>query len=1061
MRKLLLSLLLFSTAFGIMAQQRTITGVVSANGETIPGASVVVKGTTRGAAADFDGKFEISVSNGETLVVSSLGMQPQEVKISASTTTLNVTLKEDEAATKLEEFVVTSYGIVRKSDKTGALSKVSEDQLRKAGPTTSIDQALQGRVSGVQVNASSGQPGSATSVRIRGTSSFGNNQPLYVVDGMPVGNGEQGGGSNPLASINPADIVSMEILKDASATAIYGSRASNGVVMITTRKGNDSGISKISYEGGFMVSQVAKKMDMMNLREYAAYVTDPFAGPGLNVGQNDMAELRVDPSLLGKGSDWQDALLRIATGHSHQLSVTGGNKETQFAISLGYQDQNGVMIGTDFQRFSGRVNVENQTKSWLKTGINLAYTRILQSKQPGFDDLNSNAARTITVNLDESPLMQALLTTPNTQIHDVNGGYYEAKPAEASAVKYNAIMRVKDSPIYVTNNNVSGSMFANIEFIKNLNWRNEFGVDYTGSEDKKYLPLSPATPTNKLDGWSRNNFYWRYASTLNYFKQIKKNAITAMVGFEAWESSWEGLHTVKSNYPTDVAIDPDYQNWNLGGSPEIGGYKGSQAMLSYLGRLNYSYDNRYLLTATGRFDGSSNFAPEKRWGFFPSFAFAWTVDQESFIKDNEKASNLISQLRLRLGYGETGNAGNVMAYRSTFRPYATFEGEGASALLDRWTNEDLIWETNWQANVGLDYGMLNSRITLTVDGFYKQNDNLLVLANPGLSLATDKDGLYTTPPQINLGSIRNTGFEISLNTVNIDNQDRKFQWTTDFSFSYVRNKVVKLDEDRIGYRNFRSGSRAISRTAEGHAPGMFWGYKVNGVIEEEWQLDPERGGAKRENGAQVGDFNFVDINQDGVIDANDKTWIGDPNPDFTGGLGNTFTYGNWSLTVFLMGSYGNDVYNLLRSKLEGQESANINQLTSVKDFARVDTRIVGQDADGKDITEKFVVNSGTKIPRPNTSGVINLNEASDHFVEDGSFLRIQNISLSYLFPKRWTEKISINDLRLSANVQNVYTFSKYTGYNPEVANSDVTIQGIDAGSYPVPRTYTMNLSFNF
>ena len=616
-----------------------------------------------------------------------------------------------------------------------------------------------------------------------------------------------------------------------------------------------------------------------------------------------------------------------------------------------------------------------------------------------------------------------------------------------------------NSPIFVVSNNVMGQVFANIEFIKsrdqNLSWRNDFGIDYTGSKDTQFHPTTVNREDNTQNGYIRNNFYWRFASVLNYYKKFNpKNNLTAMVGFEAQESSWEGAQLKKSKYPTNAGIDPTYQNWVLGSPEGIGGYKGSNAMMSYLGRLNYNYDNRYLLTATGRFDGSSNFAPDNRWGFFPSFALAWRVDQEGFMKEKTiTTSGTISQFRLRAGYGETGNAGNTIAYLSTFKKYDTFEGEGAGAILNRWPNADLIWETNWQANVGLDYGMFDGRISLVLDAFYKQNDNLLVPADPGISLAVGGTAM-TSPPEINLGSIRNTGFEATLNTVNLKKKisGRDLMWQSDLSFSLVRNKVVKLDNDRMGEKFFRDANRTISRTAEGYAPGMFWGYKVNGVIEQEWQLDPEQGGAARENKAEVGDLNFVDRNGDGIINGKDKDWIGDPNPDFTGGFGNTLTYGPWSFTIFLSGSYGNDVYNLLRTKLEGQESASRNQLTSVKDFARVAT-----DAEGK----KYVVNSGTSIPRPNTAGTANLNEASEHFVEDGSFIRIQNISLAYRFPKIWTDRIKINDLRLSANVQNVYTFSKYSGYNPEVSNANVLTQGIDTGSYPVPRTYTMNLSFNF
>ena len=431
MRKFLLSLLLFSTAFGLMAQQRTIRGVVSDENETLPFASVLVKGTTRGVATDINGKYEVSVSNGETLVFSFSGMTTQEFKIAASTpATLNVKMKSETTELEIVEVVAVGYGVVRKTDLTGSLSSMGEEQMRKAGPAISIESSLAGRVAGVTVNNSSGQPGEANSVNIRGTSSFGNNQPLYVVDGMPIGSGVQGGGSNPLASINPADIVSMEILKDASATAIYGSRAANGVVMITTRRGGD-GNTKISYDGSFLVSQVAKKLEMMNLREYAAYVTDDeFVGPALNIKPTDKAELRVDPSFLGRGTDWQDELFRIATGQSHQLSITGGNKETQFAMSLGLQNQDGVMIGSDFQRFNGRINLENQTKSWLKTGMTIAYTRISQTKQPGFESVNNANSIDAGLVTDETPLMQALISLPTTSVRDVNGNFYEVSTAE-------------------------------------------------------------------------------------------------------------------------------------------------------------------------------------------------------------------------------------------------------------------------------------------------------------------------------------------------------------------------------------------------------------------------------------------------------------------------------------------------------------------------------------------------------------------------------------------------------------------------------------------------------
>ncbi len=1058
MRRFLLSLAALFTCYTLMAE-RTIKGKVSDSGGALPSASVMIQGTTKGVPTDFDGNYSISVENGDVLEISYMGYSTKTIKVTAKTpSVLNITMEED--AQMLEDVVVeVGYGKMRKSDLTGSLSSVNEDAL-KSTSSVSVDQALQGRVSGVQVSASSGQPGAESSVRIRGTSTLtGNSSPLYVVDGMPIGGGKQSSGSNPLAAINPADIVSMEVLKDASATAIYGSRAANGVIMITTKKGSDAQ-SKVSYSGSFSVSSVGKsdRLDLMDLQEYASFYTDPTVMSAFKVASAD-AELKAAALVGGKGTDWQDEIYRSAISHSHQVSVTGGNKETQFAFSLGYMNQNGVIINTDFQRFNGRFNLENQTKKWLRTGINLAYTHITQTKQKGFELSDDNSLNGIGVGgaTDEAIFVQSLISKPSTAPTDFDGNYTELG-SESSEIKTNPVRDANYSPIYVTKNNVLGNVFANIDFTKDLSWRNEFGVDYTNAEEQQFVP-SQANAGNTQEFIERQNMYWRFSSTLNYgtnFGVSKKHRFGAMLGYEAWQATWSGYDMTKANYLDDnLFVDKKYQNTNLGEVQNITGYKGAQAMMSAFARLNYNYDERYLITATGRFDGSSTLAKDNRWGFFPSFALAWRADQESFIKDNDNVRKVISSLKVRAGYGQTGNAGSNMGYLPYYKQVRGLNGNGIT--YGTWLNNDLIWETNWQVNGGVDVSFLRrDRISLTFDAFYKQNNDLIVKAEPGATLASTSDTyLYTGIPDINAGSMKNAGFDITLTTVNIDKQlgDHNFTWTTDVNFSLVRNEVLKLQSDSTslnGNQYFKAATRTYCKSMVGHAPGLFYGYKTDGIIQNTQQLNA----VKRFDGTDVGDINYVDINSDGKIDESDKTFIGDPNPDFTFGMNNTLSWGPWSFNIFIAGSYGNDVYNLLRSKLEGMDRSNINQLSTVLDYAKVVTN-----ADGT----KYVENSNTNMPRPNSTanGSDDANTVSDRYVEDASFLRIQSVGLSYTLPKRCTEKMHMSNFKLSFNVQNVATFTNYSGMNPEVSNSSAILQGVDAGGYPLPRQFVVGLNFDF
>lgn len=1060
MRKVLLSLTLLCAAGGLMG--RDITGVVSDSNGPLPGADVVVQGSQDVyEMTDENGKFTISVETGDVLEISFMGYETKTVKIDSKN---NYVIKLSQETIEIEEFVVSGdYGKVSKSDVTGSVAKVDGGSLTGA-PTASVDQALAGKLSGVRVSSSSGQPGQEASVTIRGLGSLtGSNTPLYVVDGLPIGGGKTSSNDNPLASINPNDILSMEVLKDASATAIYGSRAANGVVMITTKKGKKADENKesssISYAGQFSVSAISDKLDLMDLQEFASFYTDPVVAASFS--QQVDKELQAVARYGGKGTDWQDEMFHTAISHSHQLSLTGGSEKTQYSFSLGYMNQDGILVNTDFERFNGRVNLENQTKDWLRLGVNLAYTYLTQTKQNGFDFPDDNKLTGIgsgSAN-EEAIYIQSLISSPATSPYNFDGSYTELG-AEDQEIKMNPLSEANYSPIFLKKNNVIGQTFATIRLIEDLYWNNTFGIDYSNSGESRYSPAK-SSGTNKQEFIDRENMYYRFCSTLNYSMKSadKMHKLNALLGYEAWKATWEGTTTTKNNYMDNMRyIEREYQTNALGDPSTIGGYKGAASMMSTFARINYTLKNRYLITATGRFDGSSTLSPDNRWGFFPSFSLAWNIDQEDFMK-TITGKKKITQLKLRAGWGQTGNAGTNMGHVGSYKQMNSENGTGK--IYGIWLNPDLIWETNWQINGGIDASFFKNRLNVTFDAFYKQNNDLIVKAEPGPTLASTANSyLYTQIPDINAGSIKNVGFDITVATTNISKDDlggRPFSWNTDLNFSFVRNEVLKLQNDSTvleGKKSFKTTTRTYCVSREGEAPGLFWGFKTDGLIQNTDQLN-ELG---RADGTDVGDFNYVDINSDGVINEDDKTYIGDPNPDFTFGFGNTLNWGPWSLNIFLTGSYGNDVYNLLRSKLEGMDRANINQLTTVLDYARVQTETR---ADGSEY--KYISNSSTNIPRPNSvaDGANAANVVSDRYVEDGSYVRIQSIGLSYNVPRDVVKKIKLNNMRVSFNVQNVATFTSYSGLNPEVTNVSAISQGIDCGSYPLSRSYVIGLNFDF
>ena len=1044
---------------------RDITGVVTDSKGALPGADVVVQGSDEYEITDENGKFSISAETGDVLEISFMGYETKTVKIDSKS---NYSIKLSQEVEDIGQVTVTGdYGKVKKEDLTGSTSQIGGEKLTSA-PTASVENALAGKVSGLRVSSSSGQPGQASTVQIRGLGSLtGSNEPLYVVDGMPInGGGKTSSNDNPLASINSNDILTMEVLKDASATAIYGARAANGVVMITTKRGKNSKeenreSASISYAGQFSVSSVTDKLDLMDLQEFASYYTDPYVASAYNSTVDK--ELVALARYGGQGTDWQDEMFRTAISHSHQVSLTGGTDKTQYALSLGYMNQDGILINTDFERFNGRLNLENQVKSWLRVGLNMAYTHMTQTKQSGFDFPDDNKLSGIgsgSAN-EEAVYVQSLISSPATSPLDFNGDYTELGSADQE-IKMNPLREANYSPIYLKKNNVTGQTFIALNITKDLNWRNSVGIDYSTSGESRYKPAE-GLGTNQQEFIDRENMYYRFCSTLNYIlpqPKDSKHKMNALLGYETWKATWEGISTRKSNYLDNLKfVDKKYQNANLGDKEGIiSGYKGAQSMMSTFARVNYTFNRRYLVTATGRLDGSSTLAPENRWGFFPSFSLAWNADQELFMK-RITAKKKITQLKLRAGWVQTGNAGNNMGYIGSYKSVNTQNGMGK--VYGTWLNPDLIWETNWQINAGVDASFFNNRLNLTFDAFYKQNNDLIVKAEPGPTLASTVNSyLYTQVPDINAGSIKNVGFDVTLTSTNIRKENlggQPFTWNSDLNFSFVRNEVVKLQNDSSvleGKQSFKTSTRTYCVSRVGHAPGLFWGFKTDGLIQNTAQLEQ----VKRADATDVGDFNFVDINSDGVVNEDDKTYIGDPNPDFTFGLGNTFNWGPWSLNIFLNGSYGNDVYNLLRSKLEGMDRGGINQLKTVLNCARVET---ATDANGQ--TYKYISNSSTNIPRPNSvaEGRNVANVVSDRYVEDASYIRIQSIGISYSVPNEAVKKIGLNSMRVSFNVQNVATFTSYSGLNPEVPNVSAINQGVDTGSYPLSRSYVVGLNFDF
>lgn len=1040
----LLFMLLVFPCEGTWAQNGNVRGTVVADDGPVIGATIRVKGQPNVATVtDLDGNFILKAPKGATLQISYLGYKDQEVKVGNSP--LDITLIADAQA--LSEVVVVGYGQMKRADLTGSVASVGEKAIEKS-VATSIDQVLQGRAAGVQIQANTGTPGGSNTIRIRGTNSLNaTSQPIFVIDGVIIDSaGGDEGNSNPLSLINPSDIVSMDILKDASATAIYGSRASNGVIMITTKRGQ-SGEANITYDGYVGWQAMPGKLDVMNLQEYAKHykdITDASIKPA--------SSLWIRGDLMSKGTDWQDELYRKALMTSHNVSMSGGNKDITYAISAGYLDQNGIAIGSGFKRQTLRGNIDAQIKKWLKGGINFS---LADSKQQTSSTYNI--------------IMTALTSQPSVAVRNTEGGY-DGPDDQWMPDNPVALAEITDNHNKKTNFRVNTYLEATI--IKGLTFKTELSADYNFNNYYYYQPnykFGVKTNDVRTGSWTKTNSkYWSWRNILTYANTFGKHNMNVMVGQEMSHNHWETQVTSATGYLSNAATDPS-AGMNDGSSPI--GYQNNTALFSYFGRAFYSFDDRYLLTATIRRDGSSKFADGHRWGWFPSAAFAWRVSNENFLKDNK----VISNLKLRLGWGATGNQ-NVedWAYTALLATYSTPWGV-KGVLNANNANPNLKWETTYSTNVGIDLSLFNGRIEFIADWYYKKTKDLLLKLDLPAFLGSGAGSGYgvASNPWGNIGSLRNTGVEFTLNTDNIESKG--FSWRTNAVLSLNRNKVVSLDTATGTLpKTLQIGSETatVTNTIVGQPIGQFWGYKVIGRFDkpEDFYYKDENGNVKqvalpegntiKQSETWLGDYMYADLNNDGVINNDDQTFIGNPEPKFTWGLGNTFSYKGFDLTIQFSGSYGNDVLNYGRRSLEVSGSTS-NLLKSVLDYARVEKI----DANGPDDYRNYhVTNPETIQPRLYTeSGKNKNNRVSDAFVEDGSYIRLQNISLSYTLPRTWLKNTFLHNVKVYCNLQNVYTWTKYDGYDPEVGClwGNALMNGIDYGRYPSPRIYTFGLNVTF
>ncbi|MBR6346648.1 MAG: TonB-dependent receptor [Bacteroidales bacterium] len=992
MRKLITVLALAAlTAFLSAAQNRAVSGrVTDPSGEPVIGMSVQEQGTGNFAVTDTDGRFSIKVAgNNSVLVFEALGYVVDPVTV-GDQSELSVSARED--TIMLDAVVAIGYGSVRKKDLTTAVSIVGTEDVA-VRPITEASGLIQGKVAGVQVQQTSGLPGAGMTVRVRGNSSIASsNDPLYVVDGVPVGEG-----GYAIAYLSPSDIESMQILKDASSAAIYGSRAANGVVLITTKSGGKDQAPHISFTSGVGFSNVSRSFKVMNTQEYREYAKE--------------FNINIPGELVDK-TDWFRETYRTGISQNYQLGVSGGSGKTRYYIGAGYSNEKGVINVAYATRFNARANFEADMFKWLTVGVNVAYSNY---KNNGIISGTGANRAGVVISVVTTPTYAPIMDPDNPKQYYNNfyglGGY--TSPAENMA-------RSKDN--YDTTDRAILTGFVQINFTKKLNFKSTVTMDRRWVHNYNMLdPVSTSygrSQHGEVSDSRSDDCRMIYDNILSYKDTFGgKHNLDVMAGSSATTSDWKSLSGSRS------LINPEYYDsvWGFAAANN-GGLRGQDtgwaqwAIMSWLGRIAYNFDSRYYLTVNFRADGSSKLAPKHKWGYFPSVSAAWRISGEKFMQNVK----WLNDLKLRAGWGQQGNQSGLGDYawvQGYNINYFNWTEEAYSKAVptigsrSNFGNEKLTWETTSQANVGIDASFLGSRITFALDAYYKYTDGLLM----NVALPAPNPSIYR-----NEGAMSNWGIEFTLNTVNIVKGD--FEWTTDFNISMNRNRLEKLDLQQVYYYvNPETIGENIVRMAPGQPLSGFWGYKCLGV-------DPENGLLK-----------YEDITGEGVVNDNDKQYIGFGNPDFIYGMTNTLSWKGLSLSFLITGSQGNKIYNVSKVDMLGMQTG-ANQL---KDATRR-WRIPGQQTDIPKAGEPWNV-------KPST-----------YWLEDGSYLKIKNITLSYDIRGKWLKKIGISKISPYVTLSNFITFTKYSGYDPEMSQySSATNMGVDYGTYPNVRTVLAGINVDF
>ncbi|UJH68562.1 TonB-dependent receptor [Allomuricauda sp. SCSIO 65647] len=1003
-------------------QEREISGTVTdANGTPLPGASIVEKGTTNGTESDFDGNFSIIVTDeNAVLVISYIGFTSQEITVSGQSN-FNIILQESTAA--LDEIVVIGYGTQLKSDLTGSISSLRTDDFNP-GANVSVDQLLQGRAAGVQISQASSAPGGGLSIRIRGASSLNaGNEPLYVIDGYPIDNSpnlfsstiaaqvaNNNSPRNPLNALNPADIESIEILKDASATAIYGSRGANGVIMITTKKGREGKMS-VTYDVYAGMQSVAETIDVLSTSEYINAIN------ALSLDQgNDIVFTDEDIARIGQGTDWQDQIFRTAPVTNHNLSVQGGSKTTSIYASFNYFDQEGVVNNSGIERFTGRINIDTEIGERAQLGIN--FNTSLVKDNNNVDGVNTNE--------QAGPINTAQLYDPTEPIFNEDGSFAQSPNLTIN----NPLSLVNGISSLSETNRTFGTVFLNYDFTDNLSGKFNFGTDRQQTRrdifnSSQTIRGEDQSGIANIEVLERSNYLFEY--TMNYNKVFaEKHSLTVLGGITFQQFETRSFSGNINGFPTD---EIGTNNLELGdtNNDNLSSRKEENSLLSYLGRVNYSFDNKYLVTASIRADGSSRFGENNKFGYFPSFALGWKLSEERFIPD------VFSELKLRASWGQTGNQeiGN-------FNSLLTFQA-GRNVVLDgnlegsvqpsRIANPNLKWETTEQLDIGLDIGLFNGRINTTLDYFSKTTNDLLF--NLPLPLASGFGSILT-----NVGEVQNTGFEVLINSTNIVTDD--FEWDTSLNFSTIKNEVVDLGRIEDG-RFVTGGVQGVGNTSviqEGDPLASYFGYVVTGFFQEGDDI-----ANSAQPNAQPGFPIFEDRNGDGVINPDDQTIIGSPFPDFIYGIRNSFKYKNWNLDVFFQGQEGADLLNV--NLIESLYPANFRRNRLAETIL---DRWTPQNTDAR----------WPSSVNPNAYGASKVNTLT---VEDASFFRLKNVQLSYNVPVNNVN--FLNSLKLYVTGQNLFTITDYSGFDPEANSFGSQNVRIDYSSYPLATTYLLGLTANF